>query len=152
MKQQHSRSSIFLMEIILDILLFSILLTICFQLFLKSDFLSAKSGKLEHAVLCCTSIAETFQSTADGKSALLESYPDSTNLDNGLLIYFDDSFVECHMSAATYKAVIDLKQGNPATIQISFYSLNDNEAIYTLSASNYVRQNLSTLTGGSDEN
>ncbi|MGN0351753.1 MAG: hypothetical protein ACI4ES_08880 [Roseburia sp.] len=152
MKQQHSKSSIFLMEIILDIFLFSILLTVCLQLFSKSDSLSAKSGRLEHAVLCCTSIAETFQSAADGKSALLEAYPDSTNLDNGLLIYFDDSFTECHMSAATYKAIVELDQKTPSTIQISFYSLNGNEAIYTLSASNYIRQNLSTLTGGSDEN
>lgn len=152
MKLQHSKSSIFLMEIILNILLFSILLTVCLQLFLRSDALSVKSKHLEHAVLCCSSIAETFQSTADGKSALLETYPDATNLDNGLLIYFDDSFGECHMSDASYKAIVELDYQTTSVINISFYSLNGTEAIYSLTASNYTRQNLSNTSGGSHEN
>ncbi len=151
MKQQHAKSSIFLMEIILDIFLFAIVLTVCLQLFLKSDSLSKKSGQLEHAVLCCSSIAETFQSSSDGKAALLDAYPDATNLSNGLLIYFDDTFSECHMSEASYKVIVDFEQKTVSSISISLYSLTGKDAIYTLSADNYIRQTLSDATGGSHE-
>ena len=55
---RHSKSSLFLMEIILNILFFSILATFCVQIFFKGYQLSKSTEKLHQAVTACTSIAE----------------------------------------------------------------------------------------------
>ena len=60
---RHSKSSLFLMEIILNILFFSILATFCVQIFFKGYQLSKSTEKLHQAVTACTSIAEICQST-----------------------------------------------------------------------------------------
>ena len=53
---RHSKSSLFLMEIILNILFFSILATFCVQIFFKGYQLSKSTEKLHQAVTACTSI------------------------------------------------------------------------------------------------
>ena len=58
---RHSKSSLFLMEIILNILFFSILATFCVQIFFKGYQLSKSTEKLHQAVTACTSIAEICQ-------------------------------------------------------------------------------------------
>ena len=53
---RHSKSSLFLMEIILNILFFSILATFCVQIFFKGYQLSKSTEKLHQAVTESTTI------------------------------------------------------------------------------------------------
>ena len=64
---RHSKASLFLMEIMLNILFFSILVTICLQMFIKAHNLSDSTTVLHRAVSTCTSIAEVYQSSNEGK-------------------------------------------------------------------------------------
>ncbi len=58
--KNSSKSGIFLMELILSILFFSIAAAVCVKLFVTSHQLSDQSVKLNHAVAMAESIAEAF--------------------------------------------------------------------------------------------
>lgn len=58
--KSSSKSGLFLMELILSILFFSLSGAICVQLFVKSHLISQESVDLNHAVEWCQNIAEIF--------------------------------------------------------------------------------------------
>lgn len=60
MKNKSSKSGLFLMELILSILFFSLSSAICIQLFVKSHLISQQSLDLNHALEDCQNVAEAF--------------------------------------------------------------------------------------------
>lgn len=64
-KSRARSSSLFLMELILAILFFSVASGVCVQFFVRSHLLSRDSEALNHAVNECAGIAETV-CTTDG--------------------------------------------------------------------------------------
>ena len=131
---RHSKSSLFLMEIILNILFFSILATFCVQIFFKGYQLSKSTEKLHQAVTACTSIAEICQSTDSPEETLSSIYPESMSLNETILIYYNKDF-------------LDFLPDQLATIHITFLDTSTAETLYELSASCYQPISLST-TGG----
>lgn len=63
MKNKSSKSGLFLMELILSILFFSISSAVCIQLFVKSHLISQQSVDLNNAIEWCQNIAEAFYGT-----------------------------------------------------------------------------------------
>ena len=61
----HSGSSLFLMELILAILFFSVASAVCVQLFARAHTASEQSAALNRAVLAAESAAEAFKGAAD---------------------------------------------------------------------------------------
>lgn len=104
---RHSKSSLFLMEIILNILFFSILATFCVQIFFKGYQLSKSTEKLHQAVTACTSIAEICQSTDSPEETLSSIYPESMSLNETILIYYNKDFLACGKQNAVYRATVD---------------------------------------------
>ena len=133
---RHSKSSLFLMEIILNILFFSILATFCVQIFFKGYQLSKSTEKLHQAVTACTSIAEICQSTDSPEETLSSIYPESTSLNETILIYYNKDFLACGKQNAVYRATVDFLPDTSTA-----------ETLYELSASCYQPISLST-TGG----
>ena len=144
---RHSKSSLFLMEIILNILFFSILATFCVQIFFKGYQLSKSTEKLHQAVTACTSIAEICQSTDSPEETLSSIYPESMSLDATILIYYDRDFLAYGKQNAVYRATVDFLPDQLATIHITFLDTSTAETLYELSASCYQPISLST-TGG----
>ena len=70
--KNSSKSGIFLMELILSILFFSIAAAVCVKLFVTSHQLSDQSVKLNHAVAMAESIAEAFYG-CNGNAGELET-------------------------------------------------------------------------------
>ena len=72
-RYRHSRSGVFLMEIIVAICFFSLVSASCLKLFVKSHDLSAETEQLNAAVRYSTTIAETLKSakSADEAEALV---------------------------------------------------------------------------------
>ncbi len=58
MSNSNSKASLFLMELIMSILFFSLSAAVCVQLFVKSHALSQQSLKLNYAVIASESLAE----------------------------------------------------------------------------------------------
>jgi len=58
---KHSKTSLFLMELIISILFFIIAGAVCVQLFVKSHQISTDSVSLNHSIRWCENIAELLQ-------------------------------------------------------------------------------------------
>ena len=146
-KYRHPKSSLFLIEIMINILFFSVLITICLQLFFKAYTLSENTSALHRAVTACTSIAEVYQSDPNGEEVLLTIYPDAIALKKTLLIYYDKHFLPCTKTESAYRAVL-INDASQHTATISFYALDEAEPLYTLSVSSYFPQTFNELSGG----
>lgn len=116
-------SSLFLMELIIAILFFSVASAVCVQFFVKSHLLSNDSNALNHAVNECTGVAEilrTADSIEEGINMLKTlypggSYPDIKETDTDgdavnetgiqeadAVIYYNEAFEACTRQDAAY--------------------------------------------------
>jgi len=145
-KYRHPKSSLFLMEIMINILFFAVLVTICLQLFFKAHNLSENTTSLHRAVTACTSIAEVYQSNHDGKEVIMTVYPDAIALNSTILIYFDENYRPCSEASCTYRAVLD--HSGSSDTNITFYVQESGESLYSLEASSYMPRTLDALKGG----
>ena len=106
-RQTHSKTSLFLMEILLTVLFFSIASAICIQFFVKAHFISLDSKELSHGTVLCENAAEIYRSGDGSLSSLLSIYPDAVMDGNTMLIYFDSSFVRSDFSDSSYCLEVD---------------------------------------------
>lgn len=145
-KYRHSKSSLFLIEIMLNLLFFAVLVTICLQLFFKAHNLSKDTTVLHRAVTACTSIAEVYQSNLGEEDMLLTIFPEAVFLTDTILIYFDSDFAPCSEFDSTYRAVLTTNADD--TLSIRFLRKESSDAIYQLSVSSYSPRSLEYLMGG----
>lgn len=142
---KHKNSSLFLMELIISILLFSVCSAICIQLFVKSHLLSRETEDLNKAINQASSVAEVLTSTDDTISTLTTIFPHAITDDNQITVYYDKSWTECSKMDASY--VMDILQESTKNEidvwKISLYKFNQSDAssIYQLS--------VKTIKGGS---
>ncbi len=107
-KSRAQSSSLFLMELILAILFFSITSAVCVQFFVKSHLLSQESKVLSQAVNECSNIAELYDSSDSIEEAfsLLEAnYPGmitENGTDSFAIMYYDNTFLPCAKEDARY--------------------------------------------------
>ncbi len=147
-KYRPIKSSIFLLEIMLNILFFAILATICIQLFFKARMLSKNALLLDHAVATCTSIAEVYQSVQDGKEIIMTLYPDAIELNETILLYFNENRLPCTEADSFYRVVLEYDE-RQHTAKISFYPKDGTSLIYSLEVSSHMPQTLGEQKGGS---
>ena len=93
---KHSRSSLFLMEMIIAILFFSLASAVCIQLFAKSHLLSTQTVNQNHAVIQAQNLAESYLSLEGDISAMQNLFSPSEQIDeNTLRLAFDSSWNLC---------------------------------------------------------
>lgn len=93
---KHSRSSLFLMEMIIAILFFSLASAVCIQLFAKSHLLSTQTVNQNHAVIQAQNLAESYLSLEGDISAMQNLFSPSEQIDeNTLRLTFDSSWNLC---------------------------------------------------------
>ena len=130
-KSRARASGLFLMELIIAILFFSVASAVCLQFFVKSHLVSEDSYILTCSVNECSGVAEIItasESLTDILSVLHEKYPNGKYPDTervtalvyslnsslpagessgvpaeeNIRIFFDDSFARCRETAAAY--------------------------------------------------
>lgn len=154
-KNRPQTSSLFLMELILAILFFSIASAVCVQFFVKSHLLSRHSQELSHAVNECSSIAEICK-VSDGLSnaadLIRQEYPsaDSSPADDEasptrkLTLYFDKDFVSCQEASGSYELHVTLQeQEQMLTAQMQVLRSSDESVIYELSTKHHIARRTS---------
>lgn len=147
MKRIHSKNSIFLMELLLNVLLFSILVTIGLQFFIHAHTKTQKTTQLYQAVASCENAASIFQSGDGTLSSLLQTYHYSADLKNRVLIYLDKDFNTCRKKSANYTLTVSLDSsdsGNLSKITI-VCSTCEGTVLYRLHASTYIQQTIQTV-------
>lgn len=89
MKTPASKSSLFLLELILSIFFFSIASGVCIQLFVKAHFLGVETKEINQATLWSQNVAEAFYASDDINEieVLFPFHQDAKK--NSYVLYFD---------------------------------------------------------------
>ena len=107
-KNRAQSSTLFLLELILAILFFSLASAVCVQFFVKSRLLSRGAQNLNHAVNECSGIAEIVNSSDSMDSALaviqdIYQEADISGEDSPTVnIYYDKNFTPCKTGQETF--------------------------------------------------
>lgn len=141
MNSKSSKSGLFLMELILSILIFSLAATVCVQMFVKGHSLSEESVRLNHGVIWCQGLADSFYG-CDGDLKEMNQYLDNSVLSDNesrLCIFYDEDF-NCLSSDTGHKYCVEglLKSEDDLLIlNITCKDSSDGQIIYELSPTLY---------------
>ncbi len=138
--RSKSKSSLFLMEMIVTLLFFSIASAICAQLFVQAHILSKQANELSKAVAISQSYIEVMRGTNGSMEAMLEQFPNAVRIDStSFEQYYDDAYCECSDNDAYYVVEITLSPVNAfRIINTRVINLETKEIIYELSATKYI--------------
>lgn len=138
-RNRANASSLFLMELILAILFFSLACSVCVPLFVKSHLLSNESRTLNYASNQCSNAAELLSASSSLEqfgSLLSEQYPDLEQTGTGWTVFYDDRFGACtRQDAAWCMALSCTEESGMLTADITVSGLSGNQSgqeVYTL--------------------
>lgn len=135
-RYERSKSSLFLMELLLNLLLFCVLCGCGLMFFIKSNNMTRSTTDLHNAIRITTSIASIYESGDGSFSSLREIYTDCVEQDASISIYFNESYAPCSLENSVYQVVIEQTHNAIGKISICFYN-EKNEMIYSLNAFHY---------------
>ena len=140
--QRHNNtSSLFLLELILAVLFFSVASALCIQIFTKAHLMSQDARDLNFAVNEISSMAEqisagtlhpdTAASSDDTASDPSTQMPDDSLQDAAA--YYDSGYASCEKADAVYVLTVHYEPENTLLkAHISMDTIADNRNIYTL--------------------
>ena len=130
------RSNIFLMEIIISILFFSIASAVCIQLFAKAKLQSDNTAALNKAVLAASSAAEALEVSDGTQESLISCFPGGEAYGRTLRVYYDQSWNPCPSSLSSFQMEV-LLSSDRGMITAAITVTSADEVIYTLQAEHY---------------
>lgn len=143
--KNSSKSGIFLMELILSILFFSIAAAVCVKLFVTAHRLSDQSVNLNHAVAMAESIAEAFYGCNGNVGELETLFPDAgmdeqtmltiNNTDQGL-----GAFVKINASGELISC--EIRIGTPQQIAAYQEQGTEFDSVYELQLTLFPQEEL----------
>lgn len=139
-KYVKSKTSLFLMELIITILLFSICGAVCMKLFAASNTLGHKTRELNLSVACAQGYVEVMRGTDGAIDDIMKMYPTAIKGGDGFFeVFYDKDFKECGFDQAIYVSDVTLApEGAIQNIEVKIVRLSDYEEIYTLTATKYM--------------
>lgn len=143
---KHSRSSLFLMEMIIAILLFSLASAVCIQLFARSHLLSTQTVNQNHAVIQAQNLAESYLSLEGNVATMQDLFsPSELTDENTLRLAFDSSWNLCTAEDnAGFYAELKSTPAEETGImkgEITVYDVSTPESpIYTLSVMHHTAE------------
>ena len=137
-------SSLFLLELILAILFFSIASAVCVQIFVKSHLLNMQAQSLNMAVMECTDMAELMTGPKDTGDILYlvhSLYPDAVigEDDSSVNIYYNREMQTCGIDTGTYcMNIMFVTEGSMLTAHIRMQDLQQDTCIYELTVHHHL--------------
>ena len=143
--KNSSKSGIFLMELILSILFFSIAAAVCVKLFVTAHRLSDQSVNLNHAVAMAESIAEAFYGCNGNVGELETLFPDAGMDEQTMLtIYNTDqglgAFVKINASGELISC--EIRIGTPQQITAYQEQRTEFDSVYELQLTLFPQEEL----------
>lgn len=113
-----SKSAIFLFELMVIILIFTLAAAVCTQIFASSYKMSQESRALTMGSINAQSMAEHFKSTGEAQDDM----------------YFDEDWVQTTEANAYFTVKFEDKGGTEKvkSADVSVYSVDENEAVFSL--------------------
>lgn len=151
----NTRSSLFLMELIIAILFFSLASAVCLRMFAKSHQLSCDASARNQAVNQTCNIAELIKYDLENNThTLTDNYPDAdiiksvkgnasvTNADdmyNGSVIYFNKNWEVCSNGKSVYRITIQAQDSSKTLRKYTLTVSSDKDkCIYELPLSIHI--------------
>ncbi|MDY4668881.1 MAG: hypothetical protein SO415_02630 [Oliverpabstia sp.] len=103
---RNTRSSIFLLELMIAILFFSLGSAICIQVFVKAHTLNQSAQDLSFASTQVSSVASVVKYTDQTMTSLKKFYPLIQETEDGFIISYDKNRKECAAKDAYYQLMI----------------------------------------------
>mgnify|MGYP004574347795 CR=1 FL=1 len=155
--QRHNNtSSLFLLELILAVLFFSVASALCIQIFTKAHLMSQDARDLNFAVNEVSSMAEqisagtlhpaTAASSGDTAASSGDTASDpSTQISNDAwqddTAYYDSSYASCEKADAVYVLTVHYEpEDTLLKAHISMDTIANNRNIYTLDVTNHLQR------------
>ena len=136
MRYERTKSSVFLMEILINILLFSVLCVCSLQFFIHSYQLTEKTTILHQAVTACNNVAAVYETGDGSTTAITEAFPHAISANGIIYLYLDKNYQECDAQNVVYYITIEELYSEMDSILISFYK-NGEEETYSIHAYHY---------------
>ncbi|MBR4720002.1 MAG: hypothetical protein IKP31_07160 [Lachnospiraceae bacterium] len=136
----RSRTSLFLMEMIVTVLFFSLASAVCVQCFVNAHVIGRETQELNHAVALATGYAEVMRGTDGDIDSIIAIYPEAVKGDDSFFeVFYDENFIPCDSDSASYVGDVTLiPNGAIQNMNIKIARLNDNSIIYELDATKYM--------------
>ncbi len=110
----HNRSklSLFLMELIVAILFFSLSAAVCVRLFTNAHLMAERTENLSNAVIWSQNLSESFTAKEGNLAKIADLYPDSYFSEDTLILFFNDNWeeVDKSLSQASYEVVLKVRK------------------------------------------
>ncbi len=119
------KSSLFLMELIVNLLLFCILCGCGLMFFIKSNSLSEDTTTLHHAVSITSSIASIYEAGDGHIETICDKLTYSVIDDDKVYVYYDKEYQLCNKEHAKYYVLVTTYASTPNKADISFYDSED---------------------------
>ncbi len=141
-KYLKSKTSLFLMELIITILLFAACGAVCVRLFVTSYVMTNDTVELNESVSIAQGFAEVMRGTDGDIDSVLEHYPMAVRGDGGFFeVFYDSEFETCSYEDAAYAADVTMTpNGAIQNMEVRIVRLGDFKEIYTLDATKYMNR------------
>ena len=141
-KYLKSKTSLFLMELIITILLFAACGAVCVRLFVTSYVMTQDTVELNESASIAQGFAEVMRGTDGDIDSVLEHYPTAVRGGEGFFeVFYDDDFEACSYEEASYVADITMTpNGAIQNLEVRVVRLRDFKEIYTLDATKYMNR------------
>lgn len=144
--RKNSSSSLFLMELIIAILFFSLASTVCIQLFVKAHLLTEKSVNLNQSILWTQNLAEGFLNSNGDLAGMKELFDEKSELgEDHISLYFDSDWnpVAAGTDSARYEVKLQLTATDTSLVTAQIVSTDlkqtaETEPIYSLTVDKFV--------------
>lgn len=142
----NSKASLFLMEIMMSILFFTIAAVVCIQLFVKAHTLNNQTENLANATMIAQNISECFLSSQDNNSIdeYLSSLPNYESKENTIIIYYDQYWNICKKEYANYSTSLFFEDDSDfATLKVVITDTQKNNEIFNHSLKKHLQRRAS---------
>ena len=90
--QTHSKSSLFLIELLFSLLFFSMIAALCIQVFVQSHRLSQKSENLNESQNLASSLAEVIIASEGNSSSMRTYFPEAVFSEDQIFLSYDSDW------------------------------------------------------------
>ena len=116
--QDNSRTSLFLMELIIVIMFFALASAICLRLFVGAHLLAERDKNLNNAIIWSQNLSESFYGCNGRIHQMLNLYPNAfialndNETEGSIVLFFDKDWkqIDNSLEVASYEAVIVVKK------------------------------------------
>lgn len=118
MNSSHSKTSLFLMEIIIAILFFSLASAVCLRLFAAAHIMSEKDRNINNAILWSQNLSECFYGNNGHLLKIKNLYPtaylaeEENESDGTIILFFDKDWypIDSSLAGASYEAMLIIRK------------------------------------------